>query len=178
MIRRQVRIAKHHLERLPASQFHELLQTRATHDVPTRPRVPQIVKPNFFDSGPPQRAFPVANQFSARLRELDLPNFTLPRQPRNAVELQTFNKEFPRCIEVYTEALGLCTSIRMLAPVLAESFVNLVLFISIKPGIRNDDRLYESLFRQDVDVRVRSLNLNCSGFTKAVDVNDERFKQF
>jgi len=33
MLGRQVRVAKHHLERLPTAQLHEFLQTRAAHDL-------------------------------------------------------------------------------------------------------------------------------------------------
>jgi hypothetical protein len=82
------------------------------------------------------------------------------------------------CIKIYSEALGICTSLRMLAPVLAESFVNLVIFLLVHATTREDPRLYDSLFRQDVDVRVRSLQLTCVGFKKPVDVKDERFKNF
>jgi hypothetical protein len=70
------------------------------------------------------------------------------------------------------------TTVRMLAPVAAEAFVNFVLFVLAKPDIRRDKRLYDSLVRQEVDVRVRALHLNCDGFQRAVDTDAQPFKDF
>jgi hypothetical protein len=120
----------------------------------------------------------VAEGFRERLLELDVGGLKLPTTPRRSSEMPAFNEEFAAAIKVYTEALGICTSLRMLAPVLAESFINLVLFVTVNPSTRADTRLYDSIFRQDVDVRVRSLHLHCRGFTGPVDTGDKRFKSF
>jgi hypothetical protein len=120
----------------------------------------------------------VVERFSERLQELDIRNVELPRMPRSEAEMQLFPEEMDACTKIYSEALGLSTSLRMLAPVLAESFVNLVIFVLVHPTTRDDSRLYDSLFRQEVDVRVRALHLTCGGFKKPVDVKDERFKNF
>jgi hypothetical protein len=69
-------------------------------------------------------------------------------------------------------------SIRMLAPVLAESFVNLVIFVLAREDVKKDIRIYESLIRGHIDVRVRSLHLYCSGLQGAVNVDSEEFKAF
>lgn len=120
----------------------------------------------------------VVERFSERLRELDIRNVELPRMPRSETEMKVFPERMESCIKIYSEALGLCTGLRMLAPVLAESFVNLVIFVLVYPTTREDSRLYDSLFRQDVDVRARGLHLTCAGFKRPVDVKDERFKNF
>lgn len=120
----------------------------------------------------------VVERFMERLQELDIRNVQLPCGPRSDEEMRLFPERMETCIKVYSEAVGLCTSLRMLAPILAESFVNLVIFVLVHPATREDSRLYDSLFRQDVDVRVRALHLTCTGFKKPVDVKDERFKAF
>jgi hypothetical protein len=120
----------------------------------------------------------VVDRFRERLAELDIRNVTVPSQPRSEEDMKSFPERMESCTRTYSEALGLCTSIRMLAPILAESFVNLVIFVLVHPATRNDQRLHNSLFRQDIDVRVRGLHLVCAGFLKAVDVADERFKRF
>jgi len=51
---------------------------------------------------------------------------------------------------------------RMLAPVWAESFVNLVILTLGKPELKTDPRVYEAALRQQIDIRVTSLHLNCS----------------
>jgi len=75
-------------------------------------------------------------------------------------------------------AATLGTSIRMLAPVLAEAFVNFVSFVLARSDVRADDRVYEHLLRQPIDVRVRSLHIYCEGFTKPVNYDDPAFAKF
>lgn len=70
------------------------------------------------------------------------------------------------------------TTLRMLFPVLIESFINLLLFVLRKKEFRDDGRIYENLLRQQIDIRVKTLHLNCDGFTSAVDGADFRFKAF
>jgi len=72
----------------------------------------------------------------------------------------------------------ICTSLRMMAPVLGEAFVNLLLFVLAKPDVRKDKRLYEDLLRRAIDVRVRGLHLNCVGFARGVDADHQAFKDF
>jgi hypothetical protein len=75
-------------------------------------------------------------------------------------------------------AATLGTCIRMLAPVMAEAFVNFVLFVLGRDDVRRDQRLYDSLLRQPIDVRVRSFHLNCDGFARPVDCEAEPFANF
>jgi hypothetical protein len=69
-------------------------------------------------------------------------------------------------------------SARMLAPVWAESFVNLLIFVLGKPELKADARVYDNAFRQQIDVRVTSLHLNCSGIKAQVDRSRKEFKEF
>lgn len=66
----------------------------------------------------------------------------------------------------------------MLSPVLAESFVNLLILVLSKSEFKQDQRLYENLIRHQIDIRVRMLHLNCDGFIKAIDSEKEEFKNF
>lgn len=69
----------------------------------------------------------------------------------------------------YSRGLGLCFGIRSMLPVMAEAYVNFLLFFLMRPDIKADDRLRENAIRQPIDVRVRSLHLNCVGFARPVD---------
>jgi hypothetical protein len=69
----------------------------------------------------------------------------------------------------YAKGLGLCFGIRSMLPVMAEAFVNLVLFVLMKIDLKSDDRLRENTIRQPIDVRVKSLHLTCTGFDRPVD---------
>ncbi len=64
----------------------------------------------------------------------------------------------------YTQATALAFSIRMLAPVYAESFVNTLIFLLADDDVKKDKRLYDSIIRQNIDIRVKQLHRNCNGF--------------
>ncbi|RHW19561.1 hypothetical protein C2846_18155 [Pseudomonas jilinensis] len=73
----------------------------------------------------------------------------------------------------YSSAVGLCFGIRSMLPVMAEAFVNLLLFVLVRPDIKGDKRLLESVVRQPIDVRIRSLHINCQGFASPVDYTSQ-----
>jgi hypothetical protein len=54
-------------------------------------------------------------------------------------------------------------------PVMAEAFVNLLLYALMRPEIKRDDRLREHVIRQPIDVRIKSLGMQCLGFATQVD---------
>ena len=76
------------------------------------------------------------------------------------------------------KAFGICFGIRSMLPVMAEAFINLLLFCLMKKEMRADERLRENAFRQHIDVRVRSLHINCHGFAKAVDYSHPACARF
>lgn len=63
-------------------------------------------------------------------------------------------------------------------PVMAESFVNFLLFILAKPEIKSNDRLYQTTLRQPIDIRVQSLHLNCNGFSSMLIIQQRSVKSF
>lgn len=92
--------------------------------------------------------------------------------------VEKFNLQWGQAASTMTSAQTICTSLMMVIPIWAESFVNLVIFILAKPEIKSDQRLYEDLLRKNIDVRLKSLHLHCDGFSKQVSDTDTRFKKF
>jgi hypothetical protein len=88
------------------------------------------------------------------------------------------SKRWEKISNSYSKAFGLCFGIRSMLPVKAEAFVNLLVFIQARPDIKADARLLDSIFRQQIDVRVKSLHINCLGFEKAVDYANPACKRF
>jgi hypothetical protein len=78
----------------------------------------------------------------------------------------------------YSKATGLCFGIRSMLPVMAEAFVNLLLYMLLKPALKKDDRLRENIIRQPIDVRIKSLSHNCIGFKQDIDYSDEVCKLY
>lgn len=78
----------------------------------------------------------------------------------------------------YSSGFGLCFGIRSMLPVLAEAYVNLVLSILMRPELKGDARLRESVFRQPIDVRIKSLSVNCIGFSRQPDYSSDACRRY
>ena len=89
--------------------------------------------------------------------------------PQLGSDLTRFKVEWKALTSKYNRGIGLAMAIRAMAPVLAESFVNLIFFLLCRPDIKNNKRLYTSAVRANIDVKVQSLHINCVGFKVPVD---------
>lgn len=78
----------------------------------------------------------------------------------------------------YSKGLGLCFGVRSMLPVMAEAFVNFLLFMLLRPEIKTDERLRENTIRQPIDVRVKSLHMTCGGFAHPVDYRHEACRAY
>lgn len=119
------------------------------------------------------------NHLVRELEELDLPHQAERLGDMDQSEdPEGWSKEFGRQGKVISRATGLCFGIRSMLPVMAEAFVNLLMYMLMKPNLKKDDRLRENLIRQPIDVRVKSLAHNCIGFQRDVDYASEACKQY
>lgn len=110
----------------------------------------------------------------------------------HALNIQPDTKSFPDCsdnydiqqddlgemLERYSKGLGLCFGIRSMLPVMAEAYVNFLLFVLMRPDLKNDERLRENTIRQPIDVRVKTLHITCLGFAKPVNFETPQCKSF
>lgn len=78
----------------------------------------------------------------------------------------------------YYFAIGLIHGLRSMLPVMAESFINCLIFILCKSEIKSSSRLYDSFIRQPIDIRIQSLHLNCNYFISPIDYSSEECKKF
>lgn len=72
----------------------------------------------------------------------------------------------------YTRAVGISFGLRAMIPVMAESFVNLLLFVLMVPSVRGDKQFRDGIFRQQMSLRIRSLPYYCMGFKGPVDTDN------
>ena len=91
---------------------------------------------------------------------------------------QAWSEDWKRQASKFSRATGLCFGIRSMLPVMAEAFVNLLLYMLMKPALKKDDRLRENLIRQPIDVRIKSLSHNCRGFKNDIDYSDEACRRY
>ena len=91
-----------------------------------------------------------------------------------SIYMSQFKKYTKDILEKKTDGLAL----RMLIPVVGESLVNLLFYLLARDEIRADKRLLDNFFRNQVDIRIKTMHLNCKGLIKPYDQNDDRFKNF
>lgn len=99
-------------------------------------------------------------------------------QPNSEEDWANYQARWDAVSDKYSYAVGLTFGLRSMLPVLAESFVNLLLFVLCRKEIKNNDRLFKNAIRQPIDIRVQSLNLNCIGFCSSIDYSSEACKKF
>lgn len=93
-------------------------------------------------------------------------------------EFEIYEHQLKKLTENTIEKKNYGIVLKMLFPVLGESLINLIIFVLAKDEIKNDKRLLDNIFRSQIDIRIKTLHLNCIGMKKAYDQNDERFKNF
>jgi hypothetical protein len=105
------------------------------------------------------------------------PETEVPEHPWDVRGLRDSKNWEPVALR-YSHGFGLCFGIRSTLPVLAEAFVNLVLYILMKSEIKSDSRLRENVFRQPIDVRIKSLSIYCNGFRQKPDYSHEACSRY
>ena len=128
---------------------------------------------------PYHRILSAVQQHMDKLDSLNLdPTKDKVPQPTSSADMKDFGDKWTAVMEKYSYALGLSFGLRSMLPVLAESFINLALFLLCKPEIKSNDRLFQNTLRQPIDIRVQSLHLNCIGFEDVVDYSSDECKKF
>ncbi len=126
---------------------------------------------------PYQRLRRAVEKMLSEVQALDLepetqaiPNFT------EALDIQ--QDRWGEILGRYSKGLGLCFGIRSMLPVMAEAYVNFLLFVLMRPDLKGDERLRENAIRQPIDVRVKTLHMTCVGFAKPVDYTSPACKAY
>lgn len=98
--------------------------------------------------------------------------------PMDSATFKKFETNWNELMEKYNRGVGLAMSLNIMIPILAESFINFVIFVLCRPDIKKNQRLFSSFVKSNIDVRVQSLHINCIGFTKAVDWGSDQCKTY
>ena len=98
--------------------------------------------------------------------------------PTESSSLKRFETDWKELMTRYNRGVGLAMSLKVMTPILAESFVNFVIFILCRPDIKKSSRWFNSVVRANMDVRVQSLHINCIGFKQPVDWASEPCKAY
>lgn len=121
---------------------------------------------------PYQRLRRSISQLVEELRSLELDQVSEPSNVLDEEDRETAARRWDEAASKFNRGFGLCFGIRSMLPIMAEAFVNLILYVLMRPELKADSRLKDNAFKQPIDVRVKSLSLNCSGFKQHIDYSD------
>ena len=101
-------------------------------------------------------------------------NMDDPDSPASAIKFkQVFDQHYPMALELS----GLCLSVRMMCPVMAEAFLNLLVLAFATDESRTSVGL-EGLYRMSLDAKVKKIHLLCDHFLAPVDWGSKACKDF
>ncbi|PXX73120.1 hypothetical protein SAMN05660489_02375 [Pseudomonas sp. LAMO17WK12:I10] len=105
-----------------------------------------------------------------KLRELNLsPADDKVHTPTSHEEMQTYQQRFSAMAEKYTFGTGLAFGLRCMLPVLAETFIHLLIFTLSTKELRNDETKYREFVSDTISNHLQLLHANCQGFEQPVD---------
>jgi len=109
--------------------------------------------------------------------EADAPDF-MPYKRTTRAGIKRYQRQIEKMGERANRVFSASLSLDLITPVLAEAFVNLVIFLTRKDELKQNPRQYEHYIRQPIDTRVFDLHLKCNHFTGGVDPESEDYKAF
>ncbi len=121
---------------------------------------------------PYQRIRRSVSQLSEELRSLELDQLSELSNVLDEEDRETSLRSWDEAAKKINRGFGLCFGIRSMLPIMAEAFINLILYVLMRPEIKADSRLKDNAFKQPIDIRVKSLFLNCRGFKHPIDYSN------
>lgn len=109
--------------------------------------------------------------------EQDPPDFT-PGKRRSAAGIKRYNRHVEKIGERADRVFSASLSLDLITPVLAEAFINLVIFMGRKDELKRNPRQYDHYIRQPIDTRVFDLHLKCNYFIAGVDPVCDEYRAF
>ena len=68
--------------------------------------------------------------------------------------------------------------LRLITPIMAEAYINMLILILCKDSIRRSPELFRGFIREKISRRLALLNVNCDGFDRPVDFKTPAYKAF
>ncbi len=109
---------------------------------------------------------------NAPATRIALPEITTKRS------IKRYYSEVKRLSKRATELYGDCLKLRLLTPIMAEAFINMVILVFCKDEVRNDPQRYGEFVRSKLPDRLAELSENCDGFTRPIDQTTVIYSDF
>ncbi|OPY74540.1 MAG: hypothetical protein A4E65_03815 [Syntrophorhabdus sp. PtaU1.Bin153] len=141
-------------------------------------------------SNPYKRLERLVSKYRKELEVIDVGSLQWPKEPdglpglvtagqyKPTADIEDYLREFTDLSETVWRAVELSTSLRLIVPIWGESFLNFLIFLTAKPQIKDDPRLFEDFLRKEIDIRLKLLPVNCLGIGNGFDIKAEAVGRF
>lgn len=106
------------------------------------------------------------------------PKEELPDLPEAKEGLDAYRAAMGRTSERATDLYGNCLKLRLLTPIMAEAYINMIILMFCRDKIRKDAEQYQMFLREKVPRRLALLSQYCYGFTRAIDTKTDAYANF
>ncbi|NEW99191.1 hypothetical protein [Rhodopseudomonas sp. BR0G17] len=91
---------------------------------------------------------------------------------------EEFKKEMNRRSSQVAAVFNDCLTLRLLMPIMAESYINMLILTFCRREILDDKERYNRFLRAKIPQRLRLLSENCDGFEKTIDKDIPGYSNF
>jgi hypothetical protein len=101
-----------------------------------------------------------------------------PPRLRDEADIEELKSAMESVSRRATNLYGDCLKLRLLTPIMAEAFLNMLILILVKDEIRSDRVRYDAFVREKMPEKLSQLHKNCMGFRGGVDRRSDGYKAF
>ncbi|KYK44295.1 hypothetical protein A1D31_36730 [Bradyrhizobium liaoningense] len=114
----------------------------------------------------------------AAIVEAESRNLTLPKSTSSRKELRTYYLELRKTTSRAMALYGNCLTLRLVTPIMAEAYINMVIVMLCKDAIRNDREAFEGFVRAKIPERLELLSQHCDGFIEPINAKSDSYASF
>lgn len=103
-----------------------------------------------------------------------------PKLPKltSRASLARYKSTMTKVAKATNTIYGDCLKLKLLTPIMAEAYLNMMILILCKPDIRADRSKYEAFLREKIPQRLEQLPIYCQGFSRAIDTKAPSYRAF
>jgi hypothetical protein len=111
---------------------------------------------------------------------LDAPPYEPPPRsaPAYSEDTELLQQAMKRVSDRANALYGNCLKLRLLIPIMAEAFINMIILVFCKDSIRDNHARYQAFVRAKIPERLRTLRENCFGFCRDIKRESELYANF
>lgn len=125
-----------------------------------------------------QNKFVSIAELCAELHEKILDAEPMPKPVSEQGDFEAYGAAMRLVADRATSLYGQCLTLRLLTPVMAEAYINMIILMFCRDVIRDSNDDYQAFLRAKIPDRLALLSTNCHGFARGVDKTTPAYADF